>query len=179
MAYPAPIIMPYHGIRPRCHERSLVVPSAVVIGDVELGEEASIWFNTTVRGDDGPIRIGARSNIQDNSIVHVSDVQATLIGEEVTIGHAVHLHACVLEDRCLIGSGAIVLDGATVETGAQVAAGALVSPGKTVKSGELWAGVPAKKLRDLSSDEIALIRDFALWYIKEMNEYLEEFNKSP
>jgi len=179
MAYPAPIIMPYHGVWPRCHARSLVVPNAVVIGDVELGEEASIWFNTTVRGDDGPIRIGARTNVQDNCIIHVSDVQPTLIGEEVTIGHAVHLHACILEDNCLIGSGAIILDGAKVESGGQVAAGALVSPGKTVKSGELWAGVPAKKLRDLSDGEIAFIRENALWYVKEMHEYLEEIKGTP
>jgi gamma-carbonic anhydrase len=179
MAYPDPIIMPYHGVWPRCHERSLIVPGAAVIGDVELAEEASIWFNTTVRGDDGPIKIGARSNIQDNSIIHASEVQATLIGEDVTIGHAVHLHSCILEDCCLIGSGAIILDGATVESGAQVAAGALVSPGKTVKSGELWAGVPAKKLRDLSAEETAFIAENARWYIKEMHEYLEEINKAP
>jgi gamma-carbonic anhydrase len=179
MAYPEPIIMPYRGVWPRLHPRSLVLPSAAVIGDVELGEDASIWFNATVRGDDGPIRIGARSNIQDNTIIHVLDVLPTIIGDEVTIGHAVHLHACVLQDRCLIGSGAIILDGATVETGAQVAAGALVSPGKTVKSGELWAGVPARKLRDLSQEEIGSIVDNAMWYVREMNEYREELEKKP
>jgi carbonic anhydrase/acetyltransferase-like protein (isoleucine patch superfamily) len=179
MAYPEPVIMPYHGVWPRRHPRSLIVPGAAVIGDVELGEDSSIWFNATVRGDDGPIRIGPRSNIQDNSIVHVSTVQPTIIGADVTIGHAVHLHACVLQDRCLIGSGAIILDEATVETGAQVAAGALVSPGKTVKSGELWAGVPAKKLRDLTDEEVDWIAENAAWYVREMHEYLEEINKAP
>ena len=179
MAYPDPIIMPYHGVWPRLHPRFLVVPGAAVIGDVELAEEASIWFNATVRGDDGPIRIGARSNIQDNTIIHVSDTQPTIIGEEVTIGHGVHLHACVLQDRCLIGSGAIILDGAMVETGAQVAAAALISPGKTVKSGELWAGVPAKKLRDLTEQEIGFIAQNALWYVREMHEYREELEKIP
>ncbi len=177
MAYPDPVIMPYRDVWPRLHPRSLVVPGAAVIGDVELGDEASIWFNATVRGDDGPIRIGARSNVQDNTIIHVSDTLPTVIGEEVTIGHAVHLHACALENRCLIGSGAVILDGVTVETGAQVAAAAMVSPGKTVKSGELWAGVPAKKMRDLSDEEIEFIAGNALWYVKEMHEYREELEK--
>ncbi|MEM7121783.1 MAG: gamma carbonic anhydrase family protein [Pseudomonadota bacterium] len=178
MAYPEPVIMPYHGTWPTLHPRSLVVPGAAVIGDVTLAEEASVWFNATVRGDDGPITIGARSNVQDNTIIHVSTEYPTIIGDDVTIGHAVHLHACHLQDCCLVGSGAIILDGATVETGAQVAAGALVSPGKTVKAGELWAGVPAKKLRDLTDEESAWIVENARWYVKEVHEYRAELGQT-
>ncbi len=173
-ALPGAIVMPYKGVWPTVDPRALVLPNATVVGDVCLGPESSVWFGAVVRGDDGPIRIGTGSNVQDGSVIHVSDTFPTRIGDWVTIGHCVHLHACTLEDECLIGSGAIVLDGATDERHGQVAAGALVSPGKTVRSGELWAGVPARKLRDLTPEEIAGIRGNAEWYVHEVGEYRNE-----
>lgn len=170
-ALPGPLLMPYRGRWPTIHPRALVLPNAVVVGDVTVGEDASIWFGAVVRGDDGPIRIGRGSNVQDGAVIHVSDVHPTEIGEFVTIGHMVHLHACTLEDQCLIGSGAIVLDGARVEHHAQVAAGAVVAPGKVVRTGELWAGVPARKLRDLSAEEMETLRANADWYVHECEDY--------
>lgn len=173
-ALPGPIVMPYKGIWPTIDVAALLLPNASVIGDVTLGAQSSVWFAAVVRGDDGPIRIGRGSNVQDGSVIHVSEVHATTIGDWVTIGHCVHLHACTLQDECLIGSGAVVLDGATVERHAQVAAGAVVSPGKTVRSGELWAGVPARKLRDLTPEEMATIRANAEWYVHEVEDYRRE-----
>ena len=168
---PGPIVMPYKGDWPGVHERALLLPNATVVGDVTLGADSSVWFGAVVRGDDGPIHIGQGSNVQDGSVIHVSDAFPTVIGDWVTIGHCVHLHACTLQDTCLIGSGAIVLDGVTVESHAQIAAGAVVSPGKTVPSGELWGGVPARKLRDLTPEEIATIRANAEWYVHEVEDY--------
>jgi len=176
-ALPGPIVMPYKGVWPSVHESALLLPNATVVGDVTLGPSSSVWFGAVVRGDDGPIRIGQGSNVQDGSVIHVSDIHHTNIGDWVTIGHCVHLHACTLQDECLIGSGAIVLDGATVERHAQIAAGAVVSPGKNVPSGELWAGVPARKLRDLSPEEIATIRQNAEWYIHEVEDYRAELER--
>ena len=173
-ALPGAVVMPYKGFRPQIHDQALVLPNATVVGDVILGPQSSVWFGAVVRGDDGPIRIGEGTNVQDGTVIHVSDIHPTVIGAWVTIGHCVHLHACTLEDECLIGSGAVVLDGATVERHAQVAAGAVVSPGKTVRSGELWAGVPARKLRDLTPEEIATIRGNAEWYVHEVETYRQE-----
>ena len=170
-APPGAIVMPYKGRWPSIHPRALLLPNAAVVGDVTLGPESSVWFSAVVRGDDGPIRIGQGSNVQDGSVIHVSDIHPTTIGDWVTIGHCVHLHACTLQDECLIGSGAVVLDGAVVERHAQVAAGAVVSPGKIVRSGELWAGVPARKLRDLTPEEAATIRANAEWYVHEVEDY--------
>jgi len=166
--------MPYKGVWPTIDARALVLPNVSIIGRVTVGPESSLWFGAVVRGDDGPIAIGRGSNVQDGTVIHVSDTQPTTVGDWVTIGHMVHLHACVLEDECLIGSGAVVLDGARVERHAQVAAGAVVSPGKVVRSGELWGGVPAKKLRDLSPEEIAMIRANAEWYVHEAEDYRRE-----
>ena len=173
-AVPGAVIMPYKGVWPAIDPRALVLPNASVIGKVTVAAEASIWFGAVVRGDDGPITIGRGTNVQDGTVIHVSDTHPTAIGDWVTIGHMVHLHACTLEDECLIGSGAVVLDGARIERHAQVAAGAVVSPGKTVKAGELWAGVPARKLRDLSEEEVATIRANAEWYVHECEDYRRE-----
>jgi len=170
-APPGPIVMPYKGVWPRIDDSALLLPGAAVIGDVEIGPDSSVWFSAVVRGDDGPIRIGRGSNVQDGCVVHVSTIKPTLIGDWVTLGHNVHLHACELQDETLIGSSATVLDGAVVERHAQVAAGALVAPNKVVKSGELWGGVPAKKLRDLNDEEIAGIRENAEWYVHELDDY--------
>lgn len=173
------IVMPYKGTWPKIAGSALVLPGASIIGDVVMGALSSAWFNAVIRGDDGPIRIGEGTNIQDGCVIHVSTEQPTVIGGHVTLGHAVHLHACTLEDETLVGSGAIVLDGAVLERHSQIAAGAVVAPNKVVQSGELWGGVPARKLRDLSADEITGIRANADWYIHELDDYRQHLGESP
>jgi len=149
------LILPHKGIVPTIHESCFIAPNAAVVGDVVIGEETSVWFGCVIRGDVHEIRIGARTNIQDGTIVHVTGGKlGTYIGSDVTIGHGAILHACTLEDCCFVGMGAVLLDGVVVETGGMVAAGAMVPPGKRVKSGELWAGNPAKPMRDLRPEEI-------------------------
>ena len=173
------IVMPFKGVWPTIDENALVLPGAAIIGDVVMEAESSAWFNAVIRGDDGPVRIGSGTNVQDGCVIHVSTEQPTVLGQHVTLGHAVHLHACTLEDETLVGSGAIVLDGALLERHSQVAAGALVAPNKVVKSGELWGGVPARKLRDLSDAEIAGIRENADWYIHELDHYRQQLEGAP
>jgi carbonic anhydrase/acetyltransferase-like protein (isoleucine patch superfamily) len=147
-----------------------VAETAVVIGDVVIGEEASIWYGCVLRGDSNSIRVGARTNIQDGTIVHVNHEREgaagtrTIIGADVTIGHMALIHACTLEDGCFIGMKACVMDGAVVESGAMVAAGALVTPGKRVKRGELWAGSPARLMRTLGDTELKYFDDVAEHY---------------
>lgn len=154
------LILPYRDRTPVIADDAFVAPGATVIGDVEIGAESGVWFGAVVRGDVNEIRIGARTNVQDGTVVHVtSGGHATYIGSDVTIGHKAVIHACTLEDLCLVGMGATLMDGVVVESGAMVAAGALVTPGKRVKGGELWAGSPAKRLRDLSEEE----RDHLGW----------------
>lgn len=160
-----PLILPYRDIVPRIHPTAFVAANAVVIGDVEVGAYANIWFNVVIRGDDAPIRIGAGANIQDGTVVHVTfdgpgsgDHLATIIGEDVAIGHMALLHACTLEAGAFVGMKACVMDGATVQSGAMVAAGAVVTPRKLVKTGELWAGTPARFSRALKPEEIEYIR---------------------
>lgn len=156
----AALIRPHHGVTPRIAPSAFVAETAVVIGDVEIGEHASIWYGCVLRGDDNTIRVGARTNIQDGTIVHINHEREgaagtrTVIGADVTIGHMALIHACTLEDGCFIGMKACVMDGAVVESGAMVAAGALVTPGKRVKRGELWAGSPARLMRKLSEAEL-------------------------
>ena len=146
---------------------AFVADNAAVIGDVEIGAGASVWFACTVRGDDHKIIIGPRTNVQDGTVIHVFDGKhPTTIGADVTIGHNAMLHGCTVEDLAMIGIGAVVLDGAHVETGAVVAAGAVVSPGKRVKAGERWAGILAKPLRQVSEAERIFIRDNALHYAR-------------
>ncbi|MBM3601619.1 MAG: gamma carbonic anhydrase family protein [Alphaproteobacteria bacterium] len=133
---------------------AFVAPGAVVIGDVEIGAGSSVWYGVIIRGDVNVVRIGERSNIQDGSVIHVSSrKQGTFIGNDVSIGHMALIHACTLQDGCFVGMKACVMDEAVVETGAMVAAGALVTPGKRVKSGELWAGAPARMVRLVSDEE--------------------------
>ncbi|MEO5374386.1 MAG: gamma carbonic anhydrase family protein [Alphaproteobacteria bacterium] len=150
------LILPWKGVTPTIHAETFIAPTAVVIGDTVIGQGCSIWFGTVVRGDVHEIRIGERTNIQDNSVVHVTGGKfGTYIGSDITIGHRAIIHACTLEDGCFIGMGATVMDGAVVESQAMVAAGAMVTPGKRVKSGELWAGSPARFLRRLDEAELA------------------------
>lgn len=154
--------------------------SAAVIGDVELGEDVSIWPMCSIRGDVNLIRIGARSNIQDGSVIHVThrhselpEGHATRIGSDVTVGHKVMLHGCTVEDMCLIGMGAIVLDGAIIRSKVLLGAGSLVPEGKDLEGGYLWLGRPAKKVRALTEQELKWFEYSATHYVKLKNDYGE------
>ncbi|MBX2833512.1 MAG: gamma carbonic anhydrase family protein [Micavibrio sp.] len=166
-------IYPFKNTLPCIDDSAFIAPTACVIGEVEVGAEASIWHGCTVRGDVNNITIGARTNIQDGSVIHVSSTgQGTYIGDDVTVGHMALLHACTIGDRAFIGMKACVMDDARVEAEAMVAAGALVTPGKIIPSGELWAGSPARFLRKLSDEEIKFLQFSAERYVKLSREYL-------
>jgi carbonic anhydrase/acetyltransferase-like protein (isoleucine patch superfamily) len=173
-------LRPYRGILPTVGDRAWIDPAASVIGDVVLGDDVSIWPGTVVRGDVNFIRIGARTNIQDGSVVHVSHDGphaklggfATMIGEDVTIGHKAIVHACRIEDAALIGMGAIVLDGAIVRRHGFVGAGALIAPGKVVGEGEMWLGSPARCVRMLRDAEIEALYYSAQHYVHLKDQYL-------
>ena len=168
------MIRPYRGRLPTLSESAYVDPSAQVIGDVELGDETSVWCNTTLRGDVNSIRVGNRSNVQDNCCLHVDRDKPLVIGENVVVGHSVTLHGCVVEDECLIGMGATVLSGSKIGAGSIVAAGALVVEGAEFPPGSLLMGAPAKMRRTVSDDERARIRRNAASYVELSREYLEE-----
>jgi carbonic anhydrase/acetyltransferase-like protein (isoleucine patch superfamily) len=168
----AALILPYRGLAPKIADEAFIAPNAVITGDVEIGADTGIWFGCVIRGDVNHIRIGARTNIQDGTIIHCSrDKFPCLIGDDITVGHGAILHACVLEDGCFVGMGATVMDGARVESGAMVAAGALVTPGKLVKKGELWAGNPAKPMRALTEAELAFFPVSAEHYVNLARDY--------
>ena len=153
--------------RPRIGNNVWIAPGAVVIGNVAIGDNSSVWFNCVLRGDTNAISIGQRTNIQDGTIVHVDPgPMSTTIGDDVTVGHGCILHGCTLMDRALVGMGSIVLNEAVVETDGMLAAGAMLTSGKRVLSRQLWAGSPAKLLRHLSDDEIRGIRKNAEHYVK-------------
>jgi carbonic anhydrase/acetyltransferase-like protein (isoleucine patch superfamily) len=158
-------ILPYRGATPSFDTTAFIAPGAVLVGDVRIGPDSGIWFGCVLRGDVNEIRIGARTNIQDGTIIHVSgNGQGTYVGDDVTVGHAALLHACTVESGAFIGMRACVMDGAVVESGAMVAAGALVTPGKRVRSGHLWAGSPARRVRDLTEEEVAGFAESAAFY---------------
>jgi carbonic anhydrase/acetyltransferase-like protein (isoleucine patch superfamily) len=172
-------IRAYNDISPVLGRNVYVDADAVVIGDVEFGEDASIWPCAVARGDVFHIRIGARSNIQDGAILHVTHDgpytpggQALLIGADVTVGHGAILHACTIEDTCLIGMHATVLDGARIGRHSMVGAGALISPGKIVGEGELWLGNPARCVRKLDAREIEQLEYSAHHYVRLKDRYL-------
>ncbi|GAB4126107.1 MAG: gamma carbonic anhydrase family protein [Rhodothalassiaceae bacterium] len=168
-------ILPFMGKMPRIAENAFIAPGARVIGDVEIGPMASVWFNCVLRGDVNSIRVGARSNIQDGSIVHVSRrTHPTHIGADVLIGHMATIHGCTLMDRSFVGLGAVVMDGAVIEEEGMLAAGALLSPGKTVRSGELWVGRPARLVRTLAPEERAHFLEGASGYAELAAIYLDE-----
>jgi len=170
---PAPIILPFQGNSPTLGTHAWVAPGATVIGDVTMGEESAIWFGCVVRGDVHRIEIGARSNIQDLSMVHVthykdpdkSDGNPTIIGDDVTIGHRVMLHGCTIEDACLIGMSATILDGAVIGKESIVGAGSLVTKNKHFPPRSLIMGSPAKVVRTLTDGEVAELYASAERYV--------------
>ncbi|MBK7147182.1 MAG: gamma carbonic anhydrase family protein [Xanthomonadales bacterium] len=173
-------IRTYQGQKPRLGQRVYVDVGAHLIGDVELGDDVSLWPGTVVRGDVNFIRIGARTNVQDGSIIHVSHDgpyasggYPTIIGAGVTIGHGAIVHACVIEDGCLIGMGATVLDGATIRKNGFVGAGAVIAPGKTVGERELWLGNPARLVRVLSDRDVESLYYSSTHYVKLKDRYLD------
>lgn len=160
------LIGPYRNINPQIDPSCYLAPTAVVLGDVVIGADTSIWHHVLIRGDVNTIRIGSGTNIQDGTVVHVSRTPTgqTVIGDNITIGHQALIHACELQDDCFIGMRACVMDGAVVESGAMVAAGALVTPNKIVRKGELWMGTPARFVRELTDSDYAHMRENAAEY---------------
>ena len=160
-------LFPYLDNYPKMGVNVFLASGVKIIGDVTIGENTSVWYNTVIRGDVHYIRIGSLTNIQDCSMLHVTNGKFPLnIGDKVTIGHSVKLHGCTLKDLCLVGIGAIVLDGAIVEENSMVAAGSVVKPNFIVPSGKLVAGVPAKVVRNLTEDEVKEFENSALRYKK-------------
>jgi carbonic anhydrase/acetyltransferase-like protein (isoleucine patch superfamily) len=159
---------------PQIHETAFVEESAQIIGDVVIGPHSSVWFNTTIRGDVYHIRIGAYTNVQDNSVIHVTrSTFATRLDDYVTIGHSVTLHGCHIKSNNLIGIGSIILDDVVIEENCIIAAGALVAPGTKVPPRSLMMGIPAKRVREVTDDEVRKIRDHADHYL----EYKETYRK--
>lgn len=163
----------FAGKTPLVDPNAFVAPGARLIGDVAIGAEASIWYNCVLRGDVNRIRIGARTNIQDGTVLHVDSPKPgheaghpTILGEEVLIGHLAMVHGCVLHDRAFVGLGAIVMDGCAIESDAMLAAGAMLTPGRRIPSGQLWAGRPAKHVRDLSPQELEGMRASVAHYVE-------------
>jgi carbonic anhydrase/acetyltransferase-like protein (isoleucine patch superfamily) len=171
----------FRGHTPKIGDRVLIDPSAVVLGDVELGDDVSIWPCTVVRGDMHTIRIGNRTSVQDGSVLHITHASdfnpggwPLTIGSEVTIGHNATLHGCTLGDRILVGMGAVVMDGAVVEDDVVIAAGALITPKKRLESGYLYAGTPARQIRKLSDKEMAFFSYSAGNYVRLKDEHIAE-----
>jgi carbonic anhydrase/acetyltransferase-like protein (isoleucine patch superfamily) len=160
------VIRGYAGVWPRIHDGAWIAPGAVVVGDVEIGPESSLWYASVVRADVHAIRIGSRSNLQDGCVLHVTrDRFACVVGDEVTVGHRAVVHGCRVGDGALIGIGAIVLDGAEVGAGALIGAGSVVTPGTRIPERWLAVGIPARPVRELGADEIAEQRARTLAYV--------------
>ena len=162
----------FRGVLPEIHPSAFVAASADVIGRVKIGEEASIWHHTTLRGDINEIVIGRGSNIQDNVVVHLADHYGCFVGEYVTVGHSAVLHACTVEDEVLVGMGAIVLDGAVIGRRSIIGAGALVTGGTVIPPGSLVLGSPAKVVKVLPEEEQEKVRSWAEKYVRVSREFL-------
>jgi carbonic anhydrase/acetyltransferase-like protein (isoleucine patch superfamily) len=174
-------IRPYCGIYPQLGKKVYIDESSVIVGDIVIGDDVSIWPLVAARGDVNSMRIGARTNIQDGSVLHVTrksksnpDGYQLIIGEDVTVGHKCVLHACTLANRILVGMGAIIMDNATIENDVIVGAGSLVPPHKTLQSGYLYVGSPVKKIRALKKEEIVFLQASAKNYVILKDEYLTQ-----
>lgn len=169
------MIKSFQNTTPKIHESAFVAEDAVVIGDVEIGENASVWYGSILRGDVNFIRIGARTNIQDGTIIHVSrETHSTVLEEEITVGHRVTLHGCYVETGCLIGIGAIILDGARIGKNSLVAAGSLVTPGTIIPERSMVMGSPARVKRELSDGEVEDLKKFWQNYVLLSQIYIKE-----
>jgi carbonic anhydrase/acetyltransferase-like protein (isoleucine patch superfamily) len=162
----------YEGHAPDISPTAFIAASGDVIGRVTLGEESSVWYNATVRGDINRIVIGPRSNVQDNAVIHVSDDLPTILGELVTVGHSAILHACTVKDEVLVGMGAIVLDGSVIGERSVIGAGALVTGGTIIPPGSLVLGSPAKVVRTLSPEEQSKVKVWAQKYVEQSRKFL-------
>ncbi|PHQ63852.1 MAG: gamma carbonic anhydrase family protein [Sphingobium sp.] len=168
-------IIPFNGKTPVIHPGAFIAPGCRIVGDVEIGEDASIWYNCVIRGDVNRVTIGARTNVQDGTVIHCdspgdgadrpAEGWPTIIGDDVLIGHMAMIHGCVLHDRAFVGLGAVVMSGSVVESDAMLAAGALLSPGKRVLHRQLWAGRPAKYMRDLTDEALIAMREGVDHYV--------------
>jgi len=174
-------IRSYQGHTPKLGDRVMIDPSAVVLGDLVMGDDVSVWPQCAIRADMHRIRIGSRTNIQDGSILHIthaSDFNGAgyplTIGSDVTVGHNVVLHGCTIGDRALVGIGSIVMEGVVVEDEVMIGAGSLVTPGKTLKTGWLYAGSPARPMREISDRERAFLPYSANNYVKLKDKFLAE-----
>jgi carbonic anhydrase/acetyltransferase-like protein (isoleucine patch superfamily) len=168
-------IRPYRGKRPQIAASAYIDPAAVIIGDVVIGEDSSVWPCAVIRGDVHYVRIGARTNIQDGSVLHVMRDECPLVlGDEVTVGHSVTLHGCKIESRCLIGMGAVILNGVTIGSGTIVAAGTLITERTAIPAGSLVMGSPGKVKRMLTGIDQAAIDAYAKRYVEYKNIYREE-----
>ncbi len=169
------MIRPFRGVHPQIHESAFIADTAQVIGDVQVGEEASIWFGTVARGDMFYIRIGARTNVQDNCVLHTRTGQLpTILEDQVTVGHSVTLHGCVVEHGSLIGIGSIVLDDVRVGAQSLIAAGSLIAPGTIIPPRSLVMGMPAKVKRPLTGEEVANLDSYWQNYVEYSRAYLKE-----
>jgi carbonic anhydrase/acetyltransferase-like protein (isoleucine patch superfamily) len=166
------MILDFEQHAPRIHPTAFVAPGSILIGRVEIGADASIWYNCVIRADVNRITIGARTNIQDGTVIHCDSEKgdhpgtATLIGDEVLVGHMAMLHGCTLHDRAFVGMGSIVMDGCEIESHGMLAAGALLTPGKIIRARQLWAGRPAKYVRDLSDEDVEMQRMGVAGYVE-------------
>ena len=174
--FPGAIILPYGGHWPTLHETAFIAPGSVVIGRVTLGEEASIWFNTTVRGDIAPIAIGNRSNVQDGTVVHVNEDAPVVIGDDVTIGHSALIHGTTIGDGTMVGMGAIVLSYSRIGSHAVIAAGALIAERVEVPDGAVMMGIPAKQRQELDTVQQERIGQIGGRYVAVSRNYLNERN---
>jgi carbonic anhydrase/acetyltransferase-like protein (isoleucine patch superfamily) len=172
-------IRPWRGVLPTLGQRVYIDPAAVVIGQVTLGDDSSVWPAAVIRGDVNVIRVGSRTSVQDGSVLHVTHDGpywpggfALAVGDDVTIGHRVVLHGCTVGNRCLVGMGAIVMDGATVEDEVIIGAGAIVTPGTRCESRSLYVGSPARRIRTLTDKEVGQLAYSAGWYVKVKDGYL-------
>lgn len=168
------MIIEYRGRAPKVHPSAFVAPSAVLIGDVEVGPESSIWFGAVLRGDNGPIRIGARSSIQDNAVLHVSEHGSTIVGDDVTVGHCAVMEDCRIEQHALIGSNAVILGGAVVGERSLIAAGSVVGERAQIPPGVLAAGSPAKVKKNIEGEAALWIEVSADEYVKLSRAYIDQ-----
>lgn len=169
------MIRSFRNINPRIHETAFITDDAIVIGDVEIGAESSVWFGSVIRGDVNYIRIGERTNIQDASVIHVSSKDhPTILEDEITVGHRVTLHGCHVERSCLIGIGSIILDGARIGRNSLVAAGCIVTPGTVIPPESMVMGAPARVKRGLTPDELDNLTKSWQNYVQLSRAYLSE-----